>query len=95
MGENLCFTYWVAKCKTPGCGTIVLDVVGPCRRGRMLFLAQCESFDVTCGACMQTSTFSRSDVFYEDIFREPTSDDSSSSFQAAIRPAQHLAAEEL
>jgi hypothetical protein len=91
MGENPCYTYWVAKCKTPGCGTIVLDVVGPCQRGRLLYLPQCEPFEVTCGACMHTHTLLRPDVFYEDNFRAPTSADSSSSFRDAIRPPRHPA----
>jgi hypothetical protein len=45
-------------------------------------------------ACMHTYTLDRSDVFYEDNFREPTSADSNSSFQDAIRPPQHPAVEE-
>lgn len=93
MGENPCFTDWTVKCKTEGCGSLILDIIGPCHLGRVVYLPTCRSFDVACSGYMKTFTYSRSDVRAENILREPTSADRSSSFQDAIQPEPHLGEE--
>ena len=93
MGENPCFTYWVVECKTEGCGSLILEVIGPCHLGRVAYLPMCRNFDVTCTGCSKTYTYSRPDVHAENILREPTSADRNSSFQDAIQPELRLGEE--
>lgn len=89
MSENPCFTYWVVGCRTPECGTIILDVIGPCHLGRVVYLQECRDFEVTCLGCMKTYAYSRGDVSYKDIPREPTLADQNNSFRDAIQLELH------
>jgi hypothetical protein len=93
MTEQPCFTYWVVKCKTPDCGKLLLDVVGPCDRRRVLFLERCRDFEVKCSGCMKTYTYSRIEVHEENVYRAPSGFIPDRSFQAAIRPEQQREAE--
>jgi len=93
MGDDPCFTYWVVDCKTPDCGTIVLDVIGPCDLRRVVYLPVCRNFEITCAGCMKTYVYSRGDVRSENALRQPISADRNSSFQAAIQPEPRLGEE--
>jgi hypothetical protein len=85
MSEDRCFTYWTVECKTPDCGTLLLDYIGPCDIRRVVYLRQCRDFDVVCAGCMKNYTYSRNDVHSEDTPNDPTGFIPALSFQVAIR----------
>ncbi len=56
------YRYWAVTCKTPGCGTILLDCMGPDRPYHFPAVPPCQDFDISCGGCKTTFRYTQLDL---------------------------------
>jgi len=78
------YRYWTVECKTPGCGIILLDKIGPTDPFRIPFLPECRDFAEKCSGCLAVYSYTHFDVRWRDAplqeFR------ASRPFRAATQP---------
>jgi len=56
------YEYWSVDCKTPNCGRILLDCIGPKSRYAMPIIPQCDPFEIKCGGCGYVHCYSPLDL---------------------------------
>jgi len=67
MTETEKFTYWVVKCKTDGCETVILLCpIGPAMQYRHPIITYCRDFEEECPECHTNYTYSILDVDTRD-----------------------------
>lgn len=62
MADEQLYRYWVADCKTPDCGTLLLALIGRYDPFRIPLLPYCADFSLTCGHCMKEYLYTQRDV---------------------------------
>jgi hypothetical protein len=91
MSEERCFRYWTVECKTPGCGLLVLALIGRSNPGIVQYLRECRDFELTCRKCGRLHLYKYGDVSWKDLEVEPRADfQPDPAFLDAIRPEPHL-----
>ena len=91
MSKDPDFTYWVVKCKTKGCDTVILLCpIGPAVRYRHPIITYCRNFEEKCPECHATFQYLILDVDTRDQPAPPKTYVPSRAFvEATTRKPEH------
>lgn len=85
------YKYWAVECKTPQCGKILLDCIGPHSEYHHPVVPACDDFEITCNGCTTAHRYHWSDL--QDVLHTVPCAEfvAAMTFRHAVQRAQHRA----